>query len=449
MSEQVISQLRRANEPGARATPGFGELLRWHRTRRGKTQRQLADLSTVSVRAIRDLELGRAHLPRRDTVHLIADGLRLAGRERAHFEEAAGGSGQEMKLAFDTGPVAPPAPLDTVVGREAEVSMLSDLLGTGSLRLVTVTGLPGVGKSRIALETAGLLHREHRLPVLWISAPDQSAASSDACSGPVSALVALALGRPAMAAARTALAELCELLGDRLTLLVLDGYEQAGVDADALAGLLRHCGRLRVLITARRPFQLPGERQFPLAPLAVPPRRADRDLTELAEVDSVKLLTRCIGQPTFRLSDGNCAAVAELCRLLDGIPASLQVAASWFMVYSPEALVEHLRNDPFAFIGRDQSDSLSSVLGAQADDERALLARLCTVEGAWSITDAARLSGLAPTDCAWLVRRLLMRGVLRASSESKPGGFAVLELIKLLHSGQPVGVPYLHDEASA
>lgn len=66
----------------------FGELLKAHRTKRGATQRQLADLSTVSIRAIRDLESGRAHRPRRDTVRLIADGLGLRGRERADFEAA-------------------------------------------------------------------------------------------------------------------------------------------------------------------------------------------------------------------------------------------------------------------------------------------------------------------------------------------------------------------------
>ncbi|MEU4250219.1 helix-turn-helix domain-containing protein [Amycolatopsis sp. NPDC026612] len=446
MSGPVTPHSRRASEE-PRETPHFGELLRWHRMRRGATQRQLADLSTVSVRAIRDLELGKAR-PRRDTVHLIADGLGLTGQERTHFEKAAGGAGQELKLSYDAGPVPPPAPMDTLVGREAEVSMLGDLLGAGNLRLVTVTGLPGVGKSRIALEIAGVLHREHRLPVLWSSASDQSAATRDTGSDPVSALVALALGRPAVAAAGTALAELRGLVGDRLTLLVMDGYEQADVDADALSGLLRHCGRLRVLITARTPFQLPGEREFPLEPLAVPHRRADRDPAELAQVGSVQLLTRCIGRTGFQLTAVNSPAVAELCRRLDGIPAPLQVAASWFMVCSPETLLQYLRDDPFAFVGPELGDAGRSELSALADDERALLDRLCAVEGCWSIADAVGLGSLAPAACARLVRRLLMRGVVRTSTEPGSGGFAVLELVKLLHAGRPAGVSYLRDEAT-
>lgn len=81
--------------------PLFGELLRAQRTRRGVTQRQLADLSTISIRAIRDLERGRAHRPRRDTVRLIADGLGLFGRERSAIEAAAGAPEKAVDATAD------------------------------------------------------------------------------------------------------------------------------------------------------------------------------------------------------------------------------------------------------------------------------------------------------------------------------------------------------------
>jgi transcriptional regulator with XRE-family HTH domain len=437
-----------AAEPPSHGVPRFGELLRRHRIDRGATQRQLADLSTVSVRAIRDLELGKAHRPRRDTVQLIAEGLGLTGQERAHFEKAAGGSANELKLSYETGPVPPPAPMDTLVGREAEVWMLGDLLGTGNLRLVSITGLPGIGKSRIALEIAGFLHREHRLPVLWSSAPTQSCATRDTGSEPLSALVGAALNLPAAAAAVTLQAELRTLVGDQPTLLVMDGYERAGIDATALAALLQHCRGLRVLITARTPFQLPGEREFPLAPLAVPGERAEANLDELAEIGSVKLLTRCIARPGFRLTTANAPAISALCRLLDGIPDSLQLAASWFMVYTAETLLEYVRTDPFAFVTDDLRTSLRTELAALDHDERALLGRLGELDS-WSMSDVSRLGHREPAGCARLVRRLLMHGMARTSAGPDSGHFAVLELVKYLGPERRSALHRLEDEAAS
>lgn len=426
----------------------FGALLRRHRIRRGATQRQLADLSTVSVRAIRDLELGKAQRPRRDTVHLIADGLGLTGRERADFEKAAAGLGHDPVPVYDSGPISPPAPMGTLVGREAEVSMLGDRLGAGSMRLVTVTGLPGVGKSRIALEVASSLHREHRISVVWSSASRQPGLARDTAADSMSALVATALDKALGSPGCAELAVLQDLIGDQSTLLVMDGYEQPNLNPNVLAGLLQRCRGLRVLVTARKPFQLPGEHEFPLAPLAVPPRTADTAPAELAEIDSVKLLTRHIRQPDFQLTTTNATVVAKLCRLLDGIPDALSAAASWFMVCSPETLLEYVDDDPLAVVGQDLAASLRLVVGELDKDERALLGRLCTVDECWSMADAVRLSGLAPAGCAWLVRRLLVRGVVRNCDDRHPSRFAVLELVKHLHLDRHSAMSYLHEQAA-
>src|SRR3954453_12771784 len=120
----------------------FGELLRTLRTRRGLTQRHLADLSTISVRAIRDLESGRACRPRPDTVRLIADGLCLRGAGRSEFE-------QTSRADHETEPL--PAPLGLMLGRDTEQAQLRALLASGAQRLVTLTGLAGPGKSRLAM----------------------------------------------------------------------------------------------------------------------------------------------------------------------------------------------------------------------------------------------------------------------------------------------------------
>lgn len=147
----------------------FGRLVRGHRDRIGLTQRELADLSTISVRAIRDLEQGRATRPRHATVRLIADGLRLGPRARADLEAAArqGRYGWALKAGYDATPMVPPAALDVLMGRESEAAALTAELASGTERLVNVMGLSGVGKTRLALEVAARLHSGSGFPVLW------------------------------------------------------------------------------------------------------------------------------------------------------------------------------------------------------------------------------------------------------------------------------------------
>jgi transcriptional regulator with XRE-family HTH domain len=141
--------------------PQFGDLVRQHRVRIGLTQRALSDLSTVSVRTIRDLELGRAKRPRQETIALIADGLRLGPQARAALITATGRSDWAVKTAYGMNPPGPPKAQSALVGRESEVSALADELTRSADGLVNMVGLAGVGKTRLALEVARRLHVEH------------------------------------------------------------------------------------------------------------------------------------------------------------------------------------------------------------------------------------------------------------------------------------------------
>jgi transcriptional regulator with XRE-family HTH domain len=135
----------------------FGALLRSSRVRRGLTQLQLADLSTVSVRTIRDLEMGRVRRPRRDTVRLIADGLGLTGRARARFAAAARWPGDGERHNGSDPPDPPPAEL---IGREADLAVLPDLLAAGAHRLDSLIG--DLRATLLVLERARFLHRERQ-----------------------------------------------------------------------------------------------------------------------------------------------------------------------------------------------------------------------------------------------------------------------------------------------
>ncbi|HEX8867104.1 MAG TPA: helix-turn-helix domain-containing protein [Lentzea sp.] len=291
----------------------FGELLRTHRIRVGLTQQQLADFAMVSVRAIRDLECGRTRSPRAETVRLLADGLRLDDDSRANLQEAGG---------RPAGPVSvpPPAPSSAIVGREAETAALISLFVDGR-RLVTVTGVSGVGKTRLALEVAGELHFRLGWSVAWL--PSTRTPTID---------------------------------DHQDTVLVTDHVPDAGL-------LLRH-PRLRVVVTALAPTGIPGEHVFPLAPLD--------------DGAAVRLLVTNVRRvrPGFRQEDANQAALVGLVHELDGLPSALEFAAGWFMVYSPEHLLERLRTNPLDPTSAHLRDSLRLSLSTLDSDERDALVRM-------------------------------------------------------------------------
>ncbi|MFC6093067.1 helix-turn-helix domain-containing protein [Saccharothrix lopnurensis] len=397
----------------------FGELLRQHRMRRGATQRQLADLSTISVRAIRDLEAGRASRPRRDTVRLIAEGLRLSGRELTSFEAAAlrARGGVEIDLVPDLDAVPPPSALDALVGRGAEVTALLDLLSEGGSRLVAVTGLPGVGKTRLAVEVAGRLHESGSVRVLW----DTAGANPAGTAGRLRLLVRSALGR---AEDGEGLDPLAALIGDRELLLVLDGHDAGWPDPDRALTLLHRCRRLRLLRTTREPLDIPGERV-----LALPP---------LPGEDAVRLLTRLAGQVSPGAAARSADALVELADRLDGLPGALEAAASWLLVHRPEELLELVRADPLG-VTADRLPGLRGALAqalAAVGGERAVLD---AAGGAWTVPDAARLTGVPPVACAHLVRRLRLLGLVRPVGHDR---FRVLNLARAATAALlPVGLP--------
>ncbi|MGF1432463.1 helix-turn-helix domain-containing protein [Kitasatospora sp. LaBMicrA B282] len=399
--------------PGApaRETPGtqgaFGELLRGHREHRGVTQRQLADLSTVSIRAIRDLECGRARRPRTDTVRLIAAALRLTESQRADLEASALPAADPV-----AGPLpltAPPEPLDLMVGRAAELAALRTGVLAGEDRLTVLTGLGGIGKTRIALELADLLGRSDGLRVAWSPDPHgEPVPAGPRRPGPAHP------GGPA--------------------LLVLDGLRPGDPRLPAAVDLLRADRTLRVLATARVAAGLPGERELALAPLALPDRRADREPAALAGTPAVALLLRLVRRtvPGFELTAAEAAAVVELCHRLDGIPAALAEVAFLFGLLTPAGVLAHVADDPLGW-AEGRLLGLRCSLGAALDrlpaDDADALRRLARAPGGWSVAEAAVLTGRSPAACAQAVGRLLRLGLVRPAHQGCAAGFQVLDLV--------------------
>ncbi|MBO3751135.1 helix-turn-helix domain-containing protein [Streptosporangiaceae bacterium NEAU-GS5] len=423
----------------------FGDLLRTQRIRRGMTQTQLADLSTISVRAIRDLELGRTGRPRYDTTQLIAEGLGLIGRDRTDFDAAAGhaAAADAFELIRDSESARPPASLGAIVGREAETEALADILTSAGRRLVTIIGLSGVGKSRLALEVAETVYRSHGIPVLWAAPPGTEtsyriAPAQDQLSHLIRDALDGLFDPDGDAAGR-----LSTLIGDRRMVLVLDGYDESPGHADQVVSLLQKSHELRILRTTRTSGGIPGEQTSPLAPLTVPESGDGHSPTGLAKIASVQMLLSHIRmvRPEFSLTTANSEAIAELCWRLDGVPAALEMAASWLLVCEPQDLLAQVRANPFEVIGQPGHDggpqpglgvSLSEAIGSLSAPETTLMEHLTSAGTGMSVAEIVEVSGIPVPTCWALVRRLLMHGVLRQEG-SGTMRFRTLNLIQFLH----------------
>jgi predicted ATPase/class 3 adenylate cyclase len=230
-----------------------------------------------------------------------------------------------------------PTPPTPFIGRAREVAALRDLMLRSGVRVVTLTGPGGTGKSRLALRTATeLLHRfgdgVFYVPLGTLRSPRL-----------LPSAIAKALGVREKRGA-TLLEAIAEHLRDKEVLLVLDDAERVRAGMRDVAELLRSCPRIRVLATSREALRLLAEHEVQIEPLGVPERRGKARFQEIAQSESVRLFVdRAEAVSTgFALTPANAPAVAEICRRLDGLPLAIELAAARARNYEPEALLRAL-----------------------------------------------------------------------------------------------------------
>jgi predicted ATPase/DNA-binding SARP family transcriptional activator len=332
-----------------------------------------------------------------------------------------------------------PAQASTFIGRERELSEVSGLLRRPEVRLVTLTGPAGTGKTRLALQVASDLvnrfeHGAFWVPLAPVSDPDL-----------VPSAIAQALG-VRESAGKGVLDSLKSYLQDKQILLLLDNFEHVIQAALYVSDLLATCPGVKVLVTSRAPLHLRGEKEFPVPTLALPDLSRAYTLEELAEHEALALFVeRALDcKPDFALTKKNANDLVALCLRLEGLPLAIELAAARVKVLSPQAMVARLEEQGGKLrllVGgpRDLPPRQRALRDAiawsydllNADEQRALrllgvFAGGCTLEGAEAV-----IGGQDSRPALDLVSSLLDKSLL-ASDESDDGQtrYRMLETIR-------------------
>ena len=330
----------------------------------------------------------------------------------------------------------PPAQLTSFIGRERETETVQDLLG--GTRLLTLTGAGGSGKTRLALEVASRVSAEYPDGVAWV----ELASLGNPELVPHHVADALRVRRDGI---RSAADALLEALRDREMLLVLDNCEHL-VEACArlVEALLRGCPKLRVMTTSREALGVGGERAWLVPALTLP--EADRPVTRAAALTSeaIRLFVERSQavRPSFELTDETAAAVAQICRRLDGLPLAIELAAARSRVLDPQQIAARL-DDVFGLLSSGSRTALprqrtlrGTIEWSHAlltEPERILFRRLAVFAGGFTIEAAEAVTAgdpLAAADVLDLLSGLVEKSLVLLETEALEGRYHMLETIR-------------------
>src|SRR5919107_1637370 len=382
---------RENNENG----PSFGTMLRELRVAAGLTQEELASRAGLTAKAVSALERGERRRPYPHTVRVLAEALGLSDDERASLAASvprrdAEDPAPDGETVDGPPPAIPPVPLTSLVGREREVEEIVGLLGRDEVRLLTLTGPGGIGKTRLALEVARGTLGDFPDGVAFVGlAPLGDAALVMPTVSRVLGLTEAGVVHP--------LEALRQYLSEKTFLLVLDNFEHVVEAAPEVADLLGPCPGLTVLATSRVSLRVRGEREYPVSPLPVPDPTRMPEAEEVARTPAAELFVERATEasPAFELTEKNAAAVAAICWRLDGLPLALELAAAQARFLGPTALLSRLDKALSAGGARDLPErqrtmraTLDWSHGLLSQGEKALFRRLSVFAGGFTLEAA-------------------------------------------------------------
>jgi predicted ATPase len=361
-----LPRLLYVKEPAPERDPGLGHLMGRIREQASYRRFETAD------------ELER----------LLRDDLATVLSERF---AAGGGAGRRRPRALPVGSTS-------LIGREPDIEAVAGIVESAGARLVTLTGPGGVGKTRLAMAVGERLSDRFADGAAFVAL--------EAVNEP--AMVLAAIGRAVGANMRTTspLQALQERLGDGAWLLILDNLEQALDVAPDLAELLASCPGVVLLATSRLVLRLRAEREYVVRPLALP----DDGVLPVGELASTPAVTLFVDRAravrfAFALTEDNAAAVAEICRRLEGLPLAIELAAARIRLLEPDELLARLATSLDA-LGTGSVDlperqrtlraTVQWSVDLLEDGERDLLETAAVFVDGWTISAAAAVADLDP-----------------------------------------------------
>ncbi|HET6648095.1 MAG TPA: tetratricopeptide repeat protein [Pyrinomonadaceae bacterium] len=330
-----------------------------------------------------------------------------------------------------------PSQLTSLIGRNEELAEIERLLRQTHLRLLTLTGSGGTGKTRLALEVAAGLLRHFAHGVFFVDlAP---------VSDPVLVVSAIAQTLGITEASENLVGALKRHLRDKEVLLLLDNFEQLLTAAPLVTELLATCHQLKVLVTSRALLHLHGEYEFPVQPLGVPDTASSQSVEALLEYASIVLFTqraRAV-KPDLEIKIETAQIVAEICTRLDGLPLAIELAAAQVKVLPPRAMLARLDNRLKLLIGGAcdlpaRQQTMRSTIAWSYDlldePEKKLFRRLAVFVGGFTLEAAEVVCNIAAEnriDILQSVAALTNKSLLRQTEQ--PDGeprFMILETIR-------------------
>lgn len=335
---------------------------------------------------------------------------------------------------LDAVPTNLPAQSTSFIGRGAEVEAVASMLVRPDIRLLTLLGPGGTGKTRLALRVGTRLLDRYRDGVFFVPL----ASVSDARGTAAAIATMLGIHQTSDGPLEN---QLISYLRDREILLILDNFEQILPAAPLVSTLLAASPQLTVLVTSRAALRLAAEHEYPVPTLATPDPECMLAAEELTQYDAVELFIQRAQaiKPDFVVTSANAPAVAEICYRLDGLPLAVELAAARIRLFPPEALLSRLSHRLTLLTGgaRDLPARQQTLRGTidwsyslLSPDEQRLFARLAVFAGSWTFeaaeaicaneNDLDVLSGLAA---------LVEQSLVRQDDRDEPR-FTMLETIR-------------------